>query len=99
MEKFTFSYGWKFYPLRVIFPPFWQYIPNLSKKSIFQLHNDGYFHPFCWKVDIATIFLHNLILGGYLNQIGRYFHLMRLVLIRVEITTRFHQKPPLKQGG
>jgi len=51
---------------------------------------------FVEKVDIAT---HNLILGGYLHQIGSYFHFMRLVFIRVEKTTRFYQKPPLKQGG
>jgi len=54
---------------------------------------------FVEKVDIVTILLHNLILSGYLHQIGRYFHLMRIVFIRVKITTRFHQKPPLKQGG
>jgi len=54
---------------------------------------------FVEKEDISTILLHNLILGGYLHQTGRYFHLMRIVIIRVEITTRFHQKPPLKQGG
>jgi len=40
--------------------------------------------------DIATILLHNLTLGGYLHRIGRYFHLMRIVFIRVEVTTRFH---------
>jgi len=45
---------------------------------------------FVEKVDIATILLHNLILGGYLHQIGSYFHLMRIVFIRVKITTRFH---------
>jgi len=27
---------------------------------------------FAEKVEIATILLHNLILGGYLHQIGRY---------------------------
>jgi len=54
---------------------------------------------FVEKLDISTILLHNLILGGFLHQIGRYFHLMRIVFIRVEITTRFYQKPPLKQGG
>jgi len=52
---------------------------------------------FVEKVNIATILLHNLIFDGYLHQIVRYFHLMRIVFIRVEITTRFHQKPPLKQ--
>jgi len=57
------------------------------------------FTLFVEKVYTATILLHNLILGGYLHQIGRYFHLMRIVFIRVEITTRFHQKPPLKQSG
>jgi len=54
---------------------------------------------FVEKVRIATTLLHNLNFGGYLHQIGRYFHLMRIAFIRVEITTRFHQKPPLKQGG
>jgi len=54
---------------------------------------------FVEKVDIAIILLLNLIFGGFLHQIGRYFHLMRIVFIRVEITTKFHQKPPLKQGG
>jgi len=34
---------------------------------------------FVENVDIATILLHNLILGGYLHQIGRYFYLMRIV--------------------
>jgi len=28
------------------------------------------------KVDIATILLHNLILGGYLHQIGKNFYLI-----------------------
>jgi len=50
------------------------------------------------KLDISTILLHNLILDGYLHQNGGYFHLMRIVFIRMEITTRFHQKSPLKQG-
>jgi len=50
---------------------------------------------FVEKVDIATILLQNLITGGFLYQIGRYFHLMRIVFIRVKITTRFHQKSPL----
>jgi len=40
---------------------------------------------FVEKVDIASILLHYLILGGYLHQIGRYFHLMKIVFIRVEI--------------
>jgi len=57
------------------------------------------FTLFVEKVEIATIFLHNVMFGCYLQQIGRYFHLMRIVFIRVEITARFHQKPPLKQSG
>jgi len=51
------------------------------------------------KVDIATILLQNLILSVFFHQIGRYFHLMRIVFVRMEITTRFYQKPPLKQSG
>jgi len=54
---------------------------------------------FVENVNIATILLHNLILGGYHHQIGSYFHLMKIVFIRVEITPIFHQKPLLKQGG
>jgi len=38
---------------------------------------------FVEKVDIATILLQNLISGGFLHQIGRYFHPMRVVVIRV----------------
>jgi len=34
---------------------------------------------FVEKVDIATILLHNLIVGGYFYQIGGYFHLMRIL--------------------
>jgi len=51
---------------------------------------------FVKKIEIATILLLNLIFGGYLHQIGRYFHLMRIVFIQVEITARFHQKPLFK---
>jgi len=50
---------------------------------------------FVEKVDIATILQQNLISGGFLHQIDRYFHRMRIVFIRVEITTRIDQKPPL----
>jgi len=63
------------------------------------LHKDGYFILFVEKVKIATILLHNLIFGGFLHQTGWYFHLMRIVFIRMEITTRFHQKPVLNQVG
>jgi len=53
---------------------------------------------FVEKVDIATILLQNLIFGGFLHHTGTYFYVMRIVFIGVEITTKFHQKPPLKQG-
>jgi len=56
---------------------------------------------FVEKVEIATILLHNFIFGGFLHQICRYFHLMRIVFIQVEIKTRFHQKPSSRvdKGG
>jgi len=54
---------------------------------------------FVEKVEIATILLYDFIFGGYLHQIGRYFYLKKIVFIRMEVTTRFHLEPLLKQGG
>jgi len=96
----NFCYGWKFYPLRVIFSTLLLIQSTVKQTRVcFNFIRMDISTLFVEKVDIATILLQNLISGGFLHQIGRYFHLMKIDLIRVEITTRFHQKPPLKQGG
>jgi len=39
---------------------------------------------FVKKAEIATIFLHNFFFGGYLQQTGWYFHLMRILQFAFE---------------
>jgi len=91
--------GGNFIPEELFFHLFANIIHPLGKRVFFNYIMMDISTLFVEKVDIATILLNNLILGCYLHQIGRYFHFMRIVFIRVEITTRFHQKPPLKQDG
>jgi len=70
------------------FQLFSKYIPpNQSKKGVFNCIRVDISTYFVEKVEIATIFLHNFIIGGYLHQIDRYFHLMSIDFIRVERTT------------
>jgi len=100
MRKSTFRYGWKFYSLRVIFSTLLLIKSILKQTRVsFNCIRMDISTLFVEMLDIATILLLNLIFGGFLHQIGRYFQLMRVVFIGVEITTRFYQKPPLNKGG
>jgi len=87
--KSTSSNGWKFYPLE-LFSTLLLIQSTLKQTRVcFNCIRMDISTLFVEKVNITTILLQNLIFGGFLHQIGRYFYLMRIVFIQVEMTTRF----------
>jgi len=84
-EKIHFSYRVEILSLKSYFSTFLLIYSTFKQRRVFFNYIRMVISTlFVEKVEIATILIHNLILGGYLHQICRYFHLMKKVFIRVE---------------